>query len=155
MEILNHIIANIWELWLIVAIVCLIIEMLVIADGSLYVICFAIGALATALASVAVDNIYAQIIIWAVASVLSIFLIRPTLRKYFHHDKDVKKSNTDAIIGRTGRVSEDIVAGGYGRVALDGDDWKAVAADGQAIAKGTSVEILSRDSLIITVTPNK
>lgn len=151
MEIINHIIANLWELWLIVAIVCLIVEMIVIADGSLYIICFAIGALVSSLASVFIGDIYAQIIIWAVASVLSIYLIRPTLRKYFHHDEDVKKSNADALIGRKGRVSEAIIAGGYGRVAIDGDDWKAVSEDGSAIAKDAIVEVVSRESIIITV----
>lgn len=151
MSIFTHIISHIWELWVVVALACLIIEMMVIADGSLYVICFAIGAIVSAIASLFIDGIYTQILIWAVASVLSIFIIRPTLRRYFHHDKDVKSSNADAIIGRIGRVSEKIEEGGYGRVALDGDDWKALSSDGHAIEAGTKVKIISRDSIIVTV----
>ena len=61
--------------------------------------------------------------------------------------------NADAIIGRTGSVSQAIAANGYGRVALDGDDWKAQSADGQPIAAGTRVRIVGRESIIVTVTP--
>ena len=57
------------------------------------------------------------------------------------------------MIGREGRVTEDIEAGGYGRVAVDGDDWKALSADGNAISKGTRVRITKMDSIIATVEP--
>lgn len=61
------------------------------------------------------------------------------------------KSNADAIVGKKCVVSEDIPQDGFGRVKLDGDEWKATAEDGKAIAKGTRVEIVSRESLIVTV----
>jgi membrane protein implicated in regulation of membrane protease activity len=38
-----------------------------------------------------------------------------------------------------------------GRVAIDGDDWKAVSEDGAVIEKGTNVEIVKLDSIIVTV----
>jgi membrane protein implicated in regulation of membrane protease activity len=38
-----------------------------------------------------------------------------------------------------------------GRVAIDGDDWKAVSVDGSVIEKGQSVEIIKLDSIIVTV----
>ena len=60
-------------------------------------------------------------------------------------------SNADAIIGRTGRVSAAIEAGGYGRVAIDGDDWKAQSADGSQVEKDAWVKVIGRDSIIITV----
>jgi len=57
------------------------------------------------------------------------------------------------MLGQEGRVSEDIVAGGYGRVAIDGDDWKARSADGSAIAQGCRVRVVGMDSIIVTVEP--
>lgn len=63
------------------------------------------------------------------------------------------KTGVDALIGRTGKVSETIQADDYGRVAIDGDDWKAKSADGTQIAKGTKVEIVAIDSVILTVKP--
>jgi len=72
--------------------------------------------------------------------------------KLFFKKDDGCKTNADALIGREGRVSEDInPVSGKGRVAIDGDDWKAVSADGAPIAKGTIVEVVGRDSVIITV----
>ena len=65
--------------------------------------------------------------------------------------KDVK-TNAEAIIGRKGVVSERIDGEQHtGRVAIDGDDWKAVSEDGAVIEKGTNVEIVKLDSIIVTV----
>ena len=62
------------------------------------------------------------------------------------------KTNVDALVGRKGIVSERIDASQHlGRVAIDGDDWRAVSNDGSVIEKGTSVEILKNDSIILTV----
>ena len=63
----------------------------------------------------------------------------------------VAKGNADAIIGRIGRVSETITAGHFGRVAIDGDDWKAHSDETDPIEKGMKVRVLSRDSIIISV----
>ena len=57
------------------------------------------------------------------------------------------------MIGQQGRVSAAIEAGGYGRVAIDGDDWKALSADGGAIAKDVPVRVVKMDSIILTVEP--
>ena len=68
-----------------------------------------------------------------------------------HLSKDVK-TNADAIIGRKGVVSERVDSEHHtGRVAIDGDDWKAVSVDGSVIEKGQSVEIIKLDSIIVTV----
>ena len=65
--------------------------------------------------------------------------------------KDVK-TNADALVGRRAVVSERIDAAQHtGRVAVDGDDWKAIAADGSVIEKGTEVEIVKLGSIILTV----
>ena len=48
-------------------------------------------------------------------------------------------------------MSEAIEQGGYGRVAIDGDDWKAVSADGQYVPMGQNVRVVGRESIIITV----
>ena len=64
-------------------------------------------------------------------------------------DKEDVRTGVDAIIGRTAVVSEDIKAGSYGRVAIDGDDWKATAD--RDIAKGEQVTIIAQDSIILTV----
>ena len=48
-------------------------------------------------------------------------------------------------------MSQEIAADGYGRVAIDGDDWKAVSSDKAKIEKGAKVVAVGRESIIITV----
>lgn len=139
-----------YQIWLIAAIVLVIIELLTAGFG---VICFAVGALFSALAAfLGMDSLVWQLLIFAVASVLCFIFLRPVvLRLLDKKSKDVK-TNADALIGKTAIVSETIdSSANQGRVAVDGDDWKAVSADGSVINKGEKVEIISRDSIILTV----
>ena len=69
--------------------------------------------------------------------------------RYLHKNEPNKPSNADALLGRTGRVTEAIKAGGNGYVQIDGDLWKAVSQTD--IAVGTTVRVIGRESTIITV----
>ncbi len=142
---------NIWLIWLFVSILCLIVEL---AFGDLFLLCFAIGALATSVASALGFDLTAQIIIFTVCSLLSILFIRPSALRLLHRNEDQRVSNVEAIMGRIGIVSETIEENGFGRVAIDGDDWKAVSRDGKSIEKGAKVTIIDRDSIILTVERN-
>lgn len=112
--------------------------------------CFAIGAAVAALVSPFADfNV--QLGVFAVISVLCIFFVRPFAMCWLHHDDEKRVSNADAILGQSGIVSQVIEADGFGRVAIDGDDWKAQSENGEEIERGTKVVVTGRDSLIITV----
>lgn len=142
---------NLWQMWALVSIVCLILEL---TNGDFFIICFAIGAACSAFLSALGLSFYAGLAVFAVTSVLSLFFVRPAMLKHLHRNEDSRVSNADAIIGRIGRVSETIEKNGYGRVAIDGDEWKALSQDGEAIEKDTNVKVISRDSIIITVARN-
>ena len=138
-----------YQIWLIVAIVLVIVEICTAAFGS---ICFAIGAGFSALAAGLGAGLTWQIIIFAVVSLLTFIFIRPFILKFMDRKSKDVKTNADALIGRKAIVSERIDASQHtGRVAVDGDDWKSVSENGEVIEKGTSVEILNRDSIILTV----
>lgn len=139
-----------YQIWLIAAIVLVIIELLTAGFG---VICFAVGALFSALAAfLGVDSLVWQLLIFAVASVLCFIFLRPVVLRFLDKKSKDVKTNADALIGKTAIVSETIDSStNQGRVAVDGDDWKAVSADGSVINKGEKVEIISRDSIILTV----
>jgi membrane protein implicated in regulation of membrane protease activity len=139
-----------YQIWLIAAIVLVIIELLTAGFG---VICFAVGALFSALAAFfGVDSLVWQLLIFAVASVLFFIFLRPVVLRFLDKKSKDVKTNADALIGKTAIVSETIdSSANQGRVAVDGDDWKAVSADGSVINKGEKVEIVSRDSIILTV----
>ena len=136
--------------WLIAAIVLVIVEILTAGFGS---ICFALGAALAALAAgLGVDSIVWQFAIFVVVSLLTFIFLRPVVMRFLDKKSKDVKTNADAIIGRKGVVSERIDASQHtGRVAIDGDDWKAVSLDNAVIDKGASVEIVNRDSLILTV----
>ena len=142
--------SNQWLIWVIISIVCLILEL---SSGDFFILCFAIGAAVAAIVAGCGLSLTWQIIVFAVISILSLLLVRPALIKKLHKPHRERLSNAEAMIGQEGRVSEPIEAGGFGRVAIDGDDWKALSADGSAIAKDTRVRVVKMDSIIVTVEP--
>ena len=147
---IDYFASHLWQLWALVSFICLILEL---TNGDFFIMCFAIGGVCAAIASALGVGFYGGLLVFAICSVLSLWLVRPTALKYLHKNADERVSNADALMGRIGRVSETIEAEGYGRVAIDGDDWKAVSANGGGIEKGANVKEVGRDSIIITVEP--
>lgn len=139
---------NLWQPWALVALLCLILEL---SSGDFVIMCFGIGAAASAVCAAFGMNFTGELIIFAIASVLSLFFVRPMVKKWLHGDKAPARSNADAIIGKTGKVTETIPADDFGRAAIGGDDWKARSTDGSSIEKGVRVRVVSRESLIVTV----
>lgn len=145
---------EIWQIWLAVALAFLILE---IFTSGFAVACFSIGCVFGSIASACHLSTTWQFTLFAVGSILTFVLVRPFVLKMI--EKKSKKegevlTNADSIIGRTAVVSEKIEKGDFGRVKLDGDDWKAQSIDGEAIEVGTKVEIVSRESIILTVKQN-
>ena len=95
--------------------------------------------------------LFFDLIVFAAFTVLSIFSVRPIALKYLHQGADSRPSNADALIGREGEVTDTIEAGGYGRVKIDGDSWKAKSVDGMEIRRGLVVRVLRLESIIATV----
>ncbi len=145
----DYIIDNLWQVWAAVAVLCLILEL---CSGGFFIVCFAFGAAFAALGAALGAGFVVQLVLFIVFSAVGVFGVRPFAMRWLHSGGDARVSNADAIDGRIGTVSQTIEAGGYGRVAIDGDDWKAEAANGQAIAKGRRVRVVGRESIIIKVT---
>ena len=140
---------EVYYIWLIVAILLVIFE---ICSATFGAICFALGAGFSALAAGLGANITWQIVIFAVVSMLTFIFLRPIVIRFLDKKSKDMKTNADALVGRKAIVSERIDAAQHtGRVAIDGDDWKAVSEDGSVIEKGTEVEIVKLDSIILTV----
>ena len=138
-----------YYIWLIVAIILVIVEILTAGFG---VICFAIGAAFSALVSGLGGNLTWQVVVFVVVSLLAFIFLRPVVIRFLDKKSKDVKTNADALVGRKGVVSECIDAENHtGRVAIDGDDWKAVSEDGSVIEKGAYVEIVKLDSIIVTV----
>ena len=145
---IDYLAQNLWTLWAVLAMVCLVLEL---SSGDFYITCFGIGAVCALVASLFALPFWAQVVIFAVFSVLSIYCIRPHLVHMLDAKGGQRKSNADAIIGRVGKVTETIKAGDYGRMKLDGDDWKAESDETEDLPVGTKVRIIGRESIIVKV----
>ncbi len=139
---------HLWQVWAVVAVICLILEM---TAGDFFIICFSIGAVFAAITALIGGNIYWQLLLFAIFTLISLFWIRPFAQRYLHKGEDNRVSNADALMGRQGRVVESVKADGFGRVQIDGDIWKAVTNEPQDIVAGKNVRVVGRESTIITV----
>ena len=145
---IEYFVQHLWQVWAVVAVLCLIMELMA---GDFFIICFAFGAMAAAVVAALGLNGYIQLLAFAVFTLVFLFWFRPLARRYLHKGEDNRVSNADALLGRQGRVVETVKAGGYGRVQIDGDIWKAVTLGENDIPEGTTVTVTDRASTIITV----
>ena len=145
---IEYFFANMWQIWAIVAVVCLILEL---SSGDFFIICFSIGAVFAVIGAAVGLNIYWQLALFAIFSLLSVLFVRPVALRYLHKNEPNKPSNADALLGRTGRVTEAIKPEQNGYVQIDGDMWRAVSTSPIEIPTGTTVRVVGRKSTIITV----
>ncbi|MBO7219660.1 MAG: NfeD family protein [Alistipes sp.] len=140
---------EVWHIWVIAALIFFVIEMFT-SDFS--IICLSFGCFGAAIGAACDVELKIQLLIFSIATLLAFALIRPALKKLLSRNKKEVPTNADALIGRHAIVSEAInPATQQGRVAIDGDDWKAVSEDNTPIEKGSQVEVVSRNSIVLTV----
>ena len=149
---IDYLAQHLWQVWAIIAVVCLILEMMA---GDFFIISFSFGAVVSAIAAAIGLNGYWQLFVFALFTVVFLFWFRPLAKRYLRRGEDSRVSNADALLGRVGTVVETIQADGYGRVQIDGDIWKAVTKCGHDIPVGNPVTVTNRASTIITVEPIK
>lgn len=131
-----------WHWWIIVTVVLMIAE---VFTAGFFLACFAVGALLSAVASYFVAGTVLQVLLFSLGSLLAFWLIRPAMLRHFPSDPGVR-TNVDALAGRHARVVEEINSiSGKGRVAIDGDNWKAVCTNCPVIELGEAVEIVKVD----------
>jgi len=145
---IEYLAQHLWQLWAVVAVLCLIMEL---TAGDFFIICFSIGAFFAAIVAAVGGGIYLQLLAFAVFTLICLFWVRPFAKRYLHKGEDSRVSNADALIGRQGRVVETVMADGFGRVQIDGDIWKTVTNEPRNIPEGTNVRVVGRESTIITV----
>ena len=145
---IEYLAQHLWQMWAVVAVVCLILEL---TAGDFFIICFSIGAFFAAIVAALGGGIYLQLTAFAVFTLISLFWVRPFAKRYLRKGEDSRVSNADALMGRQGRVVETVAHDGFGRVQIDGDIWKTVTNEAHDIPAGTNVRVVGRESTIITV----
>lgn len=140
-----------WHIWLIIAGVCFIIEMITVGFLMFW---FGIGALITMIVSfIFPESIVLQTSIFVISSTLLIFLTKPLANKLQKSDKKVA-TNAFSIIGKKGLVIQDInEEHGVGQIKVAGEVWSAKTSDGSVIEKGTQIEVIQIDGVKAVVEP--
>tara|TARA_B100001765_G_scaffold14073_2_gene8232 strand:+ start:150 stop:647 length:498 start_codon:yes stop_codon:yes gene_type:complete len=143
-----------WILWLALAVLFVIIELLtleftflMLAAGTL------IGGLGTNLLG---GPWWLQIGLAAIASALLLFTIRPLLLRALHRSSPVVLTNVDALVGMPARVTRAFVQGA-GEVKLDnGETWTARLSAGVTDAEasvGQTVSVIAVRGAAVEVAP--
>lgn len=127
-----------WQIWLIMAGICLIIEMMTVG---FLIFWFAIGALLAMVVSFFTNNVIMQTSVFVISSTILIFATKPFVKK-FASNKNAIQTNVYSTVGKIGIVTKDIDSiQSLGQVKVGGEVWSAIGLDDMNIPQGTEVEI--------------
>lgn len=134
--------------WIAIALVCLGLE---IASTGFWFMWLAIAGFLLAFLSVfgIVTALALQFLIFAAISLILVIFTRPLLMR-FVHVKD-RRSNTDALIGKTGIVIVPISSHAFGQVKINGEIWTAAA--NLPLEEGEIVQVVAVDGVKLRVRP--
>lgn len=130
--------------WLILLIVLLAIEVLTLGLSTIW---FAGGALVAFLAALMGANLYVQIILFLVVSIVLLVFTRPVALKYLNGRTTA--TNVNSVIGQKAVVTGEINnLMGTGQIAVNGITWTARAEQKDCIIeKGKVVQIVKVDGV--------
>ncbi len=134
--------------WLVLLIVCIIIEL---PTMGLTTIWFAGGALAAILAALLHAPFFLQVILFLLVSLILLFFTRPIAVKYFN--KDRVKTNVESMVGRQAIVTSEICnLHSTGQVTIGGLEWSARSYDDRLrIPVGTVVNVAAINGVKLIV----
>ena len=87
-----------WQVWLIISGLCMIIEILTV--GFLF-FWFGVGALIAMASSFFIDNVITQTAIFIVSSVFLLFFTKSFIKKFVNKDSKTMTSGSFSVIGKT------------------------------------------------------
>ena len=129
------------EIWAIIWLALLIgFIALEAATVKLVSIWFAAGALAAMIVCLIGGPLWLQMLVFFTVSILLLILLMPVVKK--HLKPKLVATNTDALVGRTCTVTEDIDPVEGGRVKVGDVTWSARSEGEKVIPAGSKVKIL-------------
>ena len=125
----------IWLIWIIIAIILLIVEML---TPEFIVGSFAVGCIIAAVTSYFTSILTIQLIVFSIVTVLFLWKVRPVFLRYMDNNS---KTNVDLLVGQKGKVIREIgPQEEKGRVKIGGEDWQALS-HGNYIPEGARIRV--------------
>ena len=142
-----------WVVWLVVAIIMFVIEVVTTGLATLW---FAIGAIVAMVMDLCGAPLASQIIVMAIVSVVSFILcmiwVRPKLESF--RKKNVQRTNADRLIGKEGVVTVPLNgAEGKGQVKVDGQVWSAKSDSDIAEGVKVTVKAIEGVKLVVEIAP--
>ncbi len=126
-----------WQIWMIIGIICIVIE---IFDPAFFFLSLGVAAIITGLISFGVKSTALQIIIFAVLSFLAFLSMRKLGKKILSTPGN--ETNVFALKGKLGIVTKEIPDHGKGSVKVGGEEWSAIAKDNQLIKLNSKVNVI-------------
>jgi len=128
-----------WVVWVVIAVVLAIGE--VLTPGAFFLGPVALAAGAAAVAALLGAGTAGSLIVFIVGGLLSLLVLRPIARRHVHMPA-ISRTGTDALVGRKAIVALPVNDRG-GRVRIGGEEWSARAyLGGQEYAEGTTVDVI-------------
>lgn len=143
---MEFVLENMWLVWIAIGIVALVIEM---STAALVSIWFVPAAILTCLFSLAVESIFAQIVVFVILSAIAMVISRKVYNKYIKKDKDEIGADSK-MIGKIVKVIEDADATS-GQVLVGDIYWKARSENGEIILKDEQAKIVSVDGTTLVI----
>ncbi len=135
--------------WAILAVALCIGEMI---NLSFFMLPFAIGCVAAAIASLFGVELAWQIAIVAVVGVACLLIMRPFAKRVTRPEP--QKSGINRLIGKEAVITAAIEPGASGKARVGTEDWLAKAADPKtAMAQGSTAVVESVDGVHVVVVP--
>ena len=123
--------------WAAATVVFILLELATVGLASIW---FAFGALCALIAAALGAQLWLQIILFFIISVITLILTRPLVKKYINGK--THRTNADRVLGTTAIVKEAVDnLAGTGAVFADGKVWSARSTDGTSIEPGALVTV--------------
>lgn len=139
-----------WKIWLVLAGIFLIIEMI---NLGFLVFWFSMGALIAMVASFFIDNEIIQGAIFLISSTILLFATKPFVNKVLPKGSLIK-TNSASLEGKIGKVTSDInPIESTGQIKVNSETWSAKSYDNSFIAKDTEVIVQKIEGVKAIVKP--
>lgn len=130
--------------WGLAFLVFIVIEL---ATVNLVTIWFAVGSLITLFVSLYVESEIMQIIIFIIASLVSLIITKPIASKL--KIRNIEPTNSDRYVGKNGEVTKKITPKEKGEVKVLGTIWTAVSDETLEVGEEIKVKKIDGVKLIV------
>jgi membrane protein implicated in regulation of membrane protease activity len=139
--------------WLVTAAVFAIGELAI--PTSFFLVSFAVGAAAAAIAAFASVDLTVQWVIFVAVSGGSLLVIRPLGKRIDRETEEIATSGAHRWVNRIATVLTDIPAGAgeTGMVRVEREQWRAESSTDIALPAGTVVKVVRVDGTRLVVEP--